>query len=60
MGWYQLLSISKEARQLREDERRAGPVACPNDGEPLQYNPVRGILFCPWGDFSVVGRPSGI
>lgn len=27
------------------------PVACPNDGTPLEVN-ARGERNCPWGDFS--------
>ncbi len=58
MSWYGLLAIMQEARDLRDSVvYRQGPVACPNDGTPLRYNPVRGILFCPDGDYQVAGTP---
>lgn len=44
-GWYGLLSIIREGRQMVEEDRRATPVACPNDGEPLLEGPD-GVLFC--------------
>jgi hypothetical protein len=46
-GWYELLSITREAHILREQEAQHGPVACPNDGEPLLRGPA-GELFCPF------------
>jgi hypothetical protein len=46
-SWYGLLSITREARILREQEAQRGPLACPNDGEPLLRGPA-GELFCPW------------
>lgn len=44
MSWNQLLDIAQEARQYRDEELAAGPVACPNDGEPLEE--VDGVLHC--------------
>lgn len=46
-GWYDLLAIEQEWRQLAADERNRVPVACPNDGEPLRTGPA-GELFCPF------------
>jgi hypothetical protein len=45
MSWYQLLSIAKEAEDLRDNELAHPPRACPRDGEPLQQGP-NGELFC--------------
>lgn len=44
-GWYQLLDIWKEAKQIVMDDATMAPVACPNDGEPLLTGP-NGELFC--------------
>lgn len=44
-SWYGLLSILDEERALATQERARPPVACPNDGEPLQSG-RRGVLFC--------------
>lgn len=48
MGWYQVLSIYREAAQQKLDEETRPPVACPNDGTVLDLGPD-GILFCRWG-----------
>lgn len=45
MSWEQLLSIYREAQALRVEDKTEPPVACPNDGEPLQAGPD-GKLFC--------------
>jgi hypothetical protein len=47
VGYESLLSITREAQILREQEAQRGPVACPNDGEPLLRGPA-GELFCPF------------
>jgi hypothetical protein len=57
MGWEQLIAISKEAREERERERSEPPSACPNDGEPLEYDEKRGVLHCPFDGYTVAGRP---
>lgn len=44
MSWEQLLAIREEQIELIR-EAEADPVACPNDGEPLQSGPD-GQLFC--------------
>lgn len=44
-GWYTLLAITQEARDLARDEAARRPVACPNCGEPLQAGPG-GVLHC--------------
>jgi len=46
MSWEQLLSIRAEQIEAAR-ESTAPPVACPNDGEPLQAGP-HGELFCPF------------
>jgi hypothetical protein len=54
-GWYGLLSILTEARDIAREEEAAAPVACPNDGEPLQAGP-RGELHCPFDGYVYDGR----
>lgn len=44
MSWEQLQSILDDARQTAQAEAAADPVACPNDGTPLES--VDGILHC--------------
>lgn len=46
-GWFGLLDIVAEAKQIEQDERSRPPQACPNDGEPLQAGP-NGELHCPY------------
>ena len=41
MSWEQLLTIVKERPEVNP------PVACPNDGTPLQPAPG-GVLHCPF------------
>lgn len=50
MAWEQLISIRDEAIAYARDERTMPPVACPNDGEPLDAG-RNGVLACPWGDY---------
>lgn len=59
MAWETLLGIMAENRQLREEWRGTPPVACPNDGTPLQDGP-EGELNCPMGDYRYPrdGHPS--
>ncbi len=45
MSWEQLLDYAREASELREAERSAPSVACPNCGEPLITNGA-GRLGC--------------
>jgi hypothetical protein len=45
VSWEQLLSILKTDAAEREFWRNTPPVACPNDGTPLQEGPD-GSLFC--------------
>ncbi|GGQ83804.1 hypothetical protein [Streptomyces flaveolus] len=54
MAWEQLLDIVREAVDLAREERDRDPVACPNDGEPLEAGPD-GDLYCPWDGW----RPGG-
>jgi hypothetical protein len=46
-SWQTLWSITQEARQLAQEYRSSRPVACPNDGEPLQPG-ADGVLRCPF------------
>lgn len=45
-SWEQLLSITREAAEIRRLARVTPPQACPNDGEPLQR--IGSILHCPF------------
>lgn len=45
-SWWQLHSVQKWNEDNRRMERQTGPLACPNDGEPLQYDPRSGRLRC--------------
>jgi hypothetical protein len=47
VSWDQLRSILAEQKAAVQAEQRIGPVACPNDGEPLQTGPG-GVRFCPF------------
>lgn len=46
-GWYDLQAILDEQRQELIASREDPPVACPNDGEPLQTLDD-GRLWCPF------------
>ncbi len=54
-GWYGYLDILQEASQEYEYEMNSAPVACPNDGEPLQSAPD-GSLFCPYDGWPREGQ----
>lgn len=45
MSWEQLLAIEAQNREWRQEYATAPPVACPNDGTPLEEGPG-GELFC--------------
>jgi hypothetical protein len=45
MSWYQLLDIYKQDQAWRQWYANQPPVACPNDGTPLEEGPG-GELFC--------------
>jgi hypothetical protein len=36
MSWEQLLGILQESRDIQAKEQSTPPVACPNDGTPLE------------------------
>jgi hypothetical protein len=48
-----LLDTLRQQAAYAEYYKSQPPVACPNDGTPLQGGPPRapGVLFCPNGDF---------
>lgn len=52
-SWWTLLSIYETNAQFAREEREA-PVACPNDGEPLERDP-RGKLRCPYDGWTYEG-----
>ncbi len=47
-SWWQLDSVRKQNRDNARMERQAGPLACPNDGEPLLYDPRTMRRRCPY------------
>lgn len=51
MSWEQLQQIGREAAEHARDEKTRPPVACPNDGQPLQAGRRGGEVHCPWGDY---------
>lgn len=50
-SWGSLLSIVHEASDRYRAESEAPPVACPNDGEPLESGPG-GVLHCRYDGFT--------
>ena len=46
MSWDELASIEADRRAEVDRETTERPVACPNDGEPLQHDPVLGGFRC--------------
>lgn len=46
-GWWTLLAITQEFRDIAAQEAARQPVACPNDGEPYRTGP-NGELYCPF------------
>jgi len=49
-----LLAITKEMRQMRQEDKRRALVECPNCGTPLDYR--RGVYNCPMGDFTTTKK----
>lgn len=56
MSWEQLQSIIESARRDRELDDATAPVACPNDGEPLETGPG-GELHCKFDGWIWDGQP---
>lgn len=54
MSWQQLADIYREGSARRETEMLEPPVACPNDGTPLEEGP-RGELHCPFDGYTWTG-----
>lgn len=50
MSWYQLQGISQERQYWLDYWKSRGPIACPNDGEPLKLDP-QGRLHCPFDGY---------
>lgn len=49
VSWWQLDSVLKEQAEYAQYYRSQPPVACPNDGQPLEPGPPQepeGSLFC--------------
>lgn len=53
-SWWTLKEIADENRAWNDYERARGPVACPNDGEPLRLDPS-GMLHCPFDGWTYEG-----
>lgn len=47
MSWQQLIDIYNQAVDERRQAATEPPLACPNDGEPLE-DAGDGVLHCPW------------
>lgn len=56
MSWEQLNSIMRQAAQEAQQNRDLPPVACPNDGTPLQAGPD-GELHCDFDGWIWNGSP---
>jgi hypothetical protein len=52
--WEQLIAIRREQVETVLAEKARPPVACPNDGEPLDLGPD-GKLFCPFDGWTWEG-----
>ena len=59
MSWAQLQAIAQEAREEAQRQRTEPPQACPNDGEPLEYHPGKGVLHCKFCGWMTTGKPNG-
>ena len=59
MSWAQLQAIAQEAREEALRQQTEPPVACPQDGEPLEYHPGKGVLHCRFCGWQTVGKPNG-
>ncbi len=44
-GWYGLVAFYRDAAAQDRQWKATRPLACPNDGEPLQVGPD-GVRFC--------------
>jgi hypothetical protein len=55
MSWGQLQAVLDDARQTADEEANRPPVACPNDGTPLEAAPDGG-LFCRFDGWRPGGR----
>ena len=47
-SWWQLDAVRQTNILNASMERKAGPLACPNDGEPLQWDPRSKRRRCPY------------
>jgi len=55
MSWEQLGSIYESAREEQASIDSTAPVACPNDGEPLEERD--GVLHCKFDGWAWDGQP---
>ena len=61
MGDYgSLKAIIEEAREIQREEAAKSPVACPYNGEPLEYHAGKGVLHCPFCGWQIPGRPGDV
>lgn len=49
--WGGYRALAEAAREIAKNERETPPVACPNDGTPLEVR--GGIANCPMGDYRI-------
>lgn len=56
MAWEELLSIQEAASREQVARDSTPPVACPNDGEPLDEN-RDGVLHCKFDGWTWDGQP---
>jgi len=50
VSWRGLINILRENAQVVQDEQRRPPLACPNDGEPLE-DAIMGTRHCRFDGF---------
>ncbi len=55
MAWEELLSVIRTDQAERQEDDAAPPVACPNDGEPLDERD--GVLHCKFDGWVWDGQP---
>lgn len=56
MAWEQLQSMIEASREDQAARDSTPPVACPNDGEPLEEN-EEGVLHCRFDGWIWDGQP---
>lgn len=57
-SWWSLVETAQLASELRREWTDRPPVACPNDGEPLEQG-KGGVLHCRFDGWTWDGMPLG-